>query len=97
MTRRAMLLISAVLLLVLGLTLAPAWAGGDVFVNGYTRRDGTYVAPHFRSAPDSSVDNNWSTYPNVNPYTGQQGTRSPRMNDGLVGPSPAPAPTPSWV
>jgi hypothetical protein len=45
MTRRAMFVISAVLLLMLGLMLVPAWAG-DVFVNGYTRKDGTYVAPH---------------------------------------------------
>ncbi len=24
----------------------------DVFVNGYTRSDGTYVAPHYRSSPN---------------------------------------------
>ena len=60
MTRRAMFI--SVLLLMLGLMLAPVWAG-DVFVNGYTRKDGTYVAPHFRSAPDSSVKNNWSPHP----------------------------------
>jgi hypothetical protein len=35
-----------------------------------------------RSAPDSSVNNNWSTYPNVNPYTGQQGTQQPKVLDG---------------
>lgn len=27
--------------------------GGDVYVRGYTRRDGTYVRPHTRSAPGS--------------------------------------------
>jgi hypothetical protein len=53
----------------------------DVSVRGYFRRDGTYVQPHMRSAPDSSYNNNWSTYPNVNPYTGQQGTRQPRLYD----------------
>ena len=52
----------------------------DVFVNGYHRKDGTYVAPHHRSSPDSSVNNNWSTQGNNNPYNGQQGTR-PRENE----------------
>ena len=44
-------------------------------VDGHIRSDGTYVAPHMRSNPDRSFNNNWSTNPNVNPYTGQQGTR----------------------
>lgn len=54
---------------------------GDVSVRGYFRRDGTYVQPHMRSAPDGNSQNNWSTSPNVNPYTGQQGTRQPRLED----------------
>jgi hypothetical protein len=49
--------------------------GGGVYVRGYTRRDGTYVAPHYRSAPDGDFYNNWSTKGNVNPYTGQPGTK----------------------
>jgi hypothetical protein len=53
----------------------------DVRVRGYFRQDGTYVQPHMRSAPDSSYNNNWSTYPNINPYTGQQGTHQPRLLD----------------
>jgi len=36
---------------------------GD-YVRGYVRRDGTYVAPHYRSSPDSSIYNNY----NYNPY-----------------------------
>ena len=48
---------------------------GDVNVRGYTRSDGTYVAPHMRSRPDGSFWNNWSTRGNVNPYTGKPGTR----------------------
>ncbi|MBU0516891.1 MAG: hypothetical protein KJ621_19220 [Proteobacteria bacterium] len=46
-------------------------------VRGYYRRNGTYVQPHFRTYPDGTRWNNCSTYPNVNPYTGQQGYRSP--------------------
>ena len=75
LTLAVLLLISAVV---------PAIAG-DVFVNGYFRKDGTYVQPYVRSAPDSSVNNNWSTYPNVNPYTGQQGTQQPKIFDGYNG------------
>lgn len=56
-------------------------AAQNTHVDGYFRRDGTYVAPHERSAPDRSFNNNWSTSPNTNPYTGQQGTRSPTFND----------------
>jgi hypothetical protein len=47
-----------------------------VSVRGYFRKDGTYVAPHFRSAPDGNFYNNWSTKGNVNPYTGKPGTKS---------------------
>lgn len=58
-----------------------AWA--DTYVNGYFRSDGTYVQPHFRSDPDGNFYNNYSTYPNINPYTGKQGTkRYPDYNYG---------------
>lgn len=66
--------------LVLMLSAQVAWAQ-DVYVDGYYRDNGTYVQPHYRSAPDNSYNNNWSVSPNVNPYTGQQGTRAPTWND----------------
>jgi hypothetical protein len=47
----------------------------DTFVNGHFRRDGSYVPPHYRSTPDGNFWNNWSTRGNMNPYTGQWGTR----------------------
>jgi len=47
----------------------------DVWVSGYVRSNGTYVAPHYRSSPNSSFYDNWSTKPNLNPYTGRIGTR----------------------
>jgi len=46
-------------------------------VRGYVRRDGTYVAPHYRSSPDGNPHNNYSTRGNVNPYTGESGTVDP--------------------
>lgn len=56
-------------------------ANADERVNGYYRNNGTYVQPHMRSTPDSSYNNNWSVSPNVNPYTGTQGTHVPTYND----------------
>jgi hypothetical protein len=49
----------------------------SVHVSGYTRSNGTYVAPHYRTAPDATKLNNWSTKGNVNPYTGKAGTKDP--------------------
>jgi hypothetical protein len=66
--------------LMLGLALAalvPMAASAQVAVRGYVKRDGTYVAPHYRSAPNSTKLDNYSTRGNVNPYTGQPGTRDP--------------------
>lgn len=51
-------------------------AYADTYVRGYTRKDGTYVQPHYRSSPDGNPYNNWSTRGNVNPYTGERGTRN---------------------
>lgn len=51
-----------------------AEADDSVSVRGHFRKDGTYVPPHYRSAPDSSFYNNWGTTGNINPYTGKAGT-----------------------
>lgn len=50
-------------------------ADARVSVRGYYRKNGTYVAPHYRSSPDHSFSNNWSTKGNINPYTGKVGTK----------------------
>ena len=67
----------------------PAIAG-TVHVKGYTKADGTYVPPHERSSPNSTTTDNWSVSPNVNPYTGQPGTKSPDA------PPPKPKPKSVW-
>ena len=46
-------------------------------VNGYTRKDGTYVQPYFRTAPNSTKNDNFSTKGNTNPYTGKPGWVDP--------------------
>lgn len=58
----------------------PTGQGGTSYqpgvgVAGYYRGNGTFVDPHHRSRPDHNFANNWSTAPNVNPYTGRTGTR----------------------
>ena len=46
----------------------------DKHVNGYTRKDGTYVQPYTRSTPDSNFSNNYSSQGNTNPSTGSRGS-----------------------
>src|SRR5579871_3472722 len=52
-------------------------ARGAVSVQGYTRRDGTYVQPYMRSAPDGNPYNNYSFPGNINPYTGKVAPGNP--------------------
>lgn len=47
------------------------------YVNGYTRKNGTYVQGHYRSNADYTKFNNYSTRGNYNPYTGKQGNVNP--------------------
>ena len=44
----------------------------DVSVDGYYR-NGTYVAPYIRTAPNQTRDDNYSTRGNINPYTLEEG------------------------
>lgn len=59
------------------LAATPAVAQRHTSVRGYTRSNGTYVMPHHRTTPNATRNDNWTTRPNVNPYTGRIGTRSP--------------------
>lgn len=45
-----------------------------VYVEGHFQ-DGTWVAPHWRSAANNTVRDNWGTYGNVNPMTGMRGRK----------------------
>lgn len=56
-------------------------AFAQVHVRGHYRQDGTYVRPHYRSAPDGNFSNNWSTKGNINPYTGEHGRALRRRRD----------------
>ena len=49
----------------------------QVYVKGYTKKNGTYVEPHYRSSPDKNPYNNYSFPGNTNPYTGKTSTGNP--------------------
>jgi len=68
-----------------------AEAGGSHSTRGYVKSNGTYVAPARATNPNRTANDNWSTKPNVNPYTGKTGTRSPDY--GYKAPK---APKSSW-
>jgi len=57
--------------------MAKGRSGATVHVKAHTTNTGTYVPAHTRTAPDRSKYNNWSTKGNVNPYTGEAGTKDP--------------------
>ena len=60
---------------------APARVSGDHVVHGYTKKDGTVVAPYHATNPNQTRNDNYSTRGNVNPYTGTDGTK-PRDGEG---------------
>jgi len=47
-------------------------------VRGYYKPStGSYVAPHYKTTPNRSKFDNFSTKGNYNPYTGKKGTVNP--------------------
>lgn len=52
--------------------------GGPVRVRGSVTKSGTYRQPHYRTSPNRTQRDNWSSKGNTNPYTGKEGTKIPR-------------------
>jgi hypothetical protein len=77
------------------LILTAGAASAQVHVKGYTKKDGTYVAPHERTAPNSTKADNYSTQGNINPYTGKEGTVPNTPNEPYAAPQIQPLPMPS--
>jgi hypothetical protein len=67
------------LVLAVALAVSASAFAKDVYVRGHVRKDGTYVAPHHRTSPDSTQNNNYGTVGNYNPYTGQEGRLQPQQ------------------
>lgn len=74
-------LVGPTLAVALGVLLSPDLTA-QVHVKGYWRKNGTYVAPHYRSSPNGNPYDNYSTRGNYNPYTGKRGTESPSPYGG---------------
>ena len=85
--RVSMRRILSTLLILAGLLVAVGASAQGVYVNPYVRQDGSYVPGHYRSAPDSSRLDNWSSYGNVNPHTGEVGRTDPYRSYGSGGSS----------
>jgi len=49
----------------------------STYVSGYTKSDGTYVSGYYKTTPNSTNRDNYTTKPNVNPYTGTSGYIQP--------------------
>ncbi len=69
----------------------PLGIARDVYVEGYYRQDGTYVRPHYRSAPDgvNNYGSSRNSYELLNPrLRDNDGDGSPNyldLNDGNDG------------
>lgn len=64
-----------ILILVMALIGVVSYSQNVTYVKGYYRSNGTYVEGHYRTVANNTVKDNFSTYPNVNPYTGKTGTK----------------------
>lgn len=73
----------------LALLVASAPAMAQTMVDGYIRKDGTYVAPHIRSEPNQQRFDNYNAQGNVNPYSGQRGHQPHEFSNPPVRQAPA--------
>jgi hypothetical protein len=81
---------------VIGALLLPAAVSAQVRAKGYVTKNGTYVAPYYRSNPNSTKLDNYSTRGNYNPYTGKPGTKNPYSNPYSFSPSTPLTSSPSY-
>ena len=49
--------------------------GGEHYTTGHTTKSGTYVQGHYSTNPNGTKNDNYSTRGNVNPHTGEAGTK----------------------
>ena len=47
---------------------------------GYIKKDGTYVQPHFKTAPNKTKLDNFSSKGNINPFTGKKGRKKNELD-----------------
>ena len=71
------LLLSVVAIIMFTVTSQAQINASQTYVSGYTKADGTYVSGYYKTTPNTSNRDNFSTKPNVNPYTNQPGYVQP--------------------
>ena len=52
-------------------------ASAQTYVAPYIKQDGTLVQGHYKTTPNTTKADNYSSQGNSNPYTGQQGKVDP--------------------
>jgi hypothetical protein len=65
----------AFLIIVFLFAAANSFSQSTVYVKGYTKSNGSYTQGHYKTSPNSSKIDNYSTQGNYNPYTGSYGTK----------------------
>lgn len=68
-------------LVILALSVIATCVQAQTFVDGHFRSDGSYVPPHYRTEPNYTAGDNWSTKGNYNPYTGEHGSKRCKSSD----------------
>lgn len=63
--------------LLLALPFVSTFAAKSVPVKSTITKKGTYRKPHYKTSPNRTKTDNWSTKGNRNPYTGKKGTKKP--------------------
>jgi len=58
-------------------------------VHGHTTRNGTYIAPHMQTNPNSTTLDNYGTQGNLNPNTGAIGTNRYNQSGSLASVQPS--------
>jgi len=51
---------------------------GTTYVKSHTTKTGTFIPGHYRTTPNGTQYDNWSSIPNYNPYTGKPGWIQPK-------------------
>lgn len=57
-----------------------------VYVKGYVNSNGDYVKGYYRTVSNETINDNFSTRPNVNPYTGKVGEIEPETQSYYLPP-----------
>lgn len=65
--------ISILLITLLSNTVQSQTSPNHIWIEGYTRNDGTFVRGHYKTKSNSTTNDNFTTYGNINPYTQEPG------------------------